>query len=168
MSFCLEVFKHELRIPAIGFEVDIEGIAQDRYGANQGIHTNIDDHPCKDRVWHSETPCLVHDSQTDGSPNNVARARYETESRIRPETYVGSRDRECGIHQPRNRLQPMDSPLTVTMHVGQITLLFPGQQRIDFGCRSRAGNTAMMQGPRDWLGNPGPAACQPRSMEFLS
>jgi hypothetical protein len=69
-----EMIQHELQISAVGFEIDVEDVTQDRNAACHRIEAHIDEHLEERLLRHAETARLVDNEEADRSGAKVADA----------------------------------------------------------------------------------------------
>lgn len=75
-----EVIHDEIEVAAIGFEENVEYVANDRDAANRCIDTDIEQHFDELVVWDAKTTCFVDDDEADGGCGEIAYAGDQSEN----------------------------------------------------------------------------------------
>ena len=101
-----EVIQHKLQIAAVGFEIDVEHVAEDRHASSQRIEADIDQHLEKLVVRHPETPGLVDDDKADSGCSEITDAGDQAENGVGTEGDPCAGYAEGGIHQPGQAAYP--------------------------------------------------------------
>lgn len=95
-----EVIQHQLQITAVGFEIDVEHVAEHRDAAGRRIERDVDQHLEKLVVWHTETPGLVDDDEADGGSSEIADAGDQAEDGVGAKRHTRAWNSERRVHQP--------------------------------------------------------------------
>lgn len=94
-----EVIQNEVEITAVGFEVDVKQVPDERNAPGRRIETDIDQHPKKLVIRHAKPPGLIDDVETDRSPGEVTNTREQPDDRICPERKACSGNAQRGVHE---------------------------------------------------------------------
>ncbi len=93
------MFFQNIHVAAVGFEADVENIADEWHQTHQLVHENISSHVHEQYRVHAALVCFVNDVARNGARGGVAYARHQTENGMQPNADFRAEDDESIVHQ---------------------------------------------------------------------